>query len=426
MKFINGLLSEQIAIVGWRHGAYADDLVHLFNPMENCSFTDFINDDEVLLSKIGCHFDDNTVAVFSDEDKLLGYVWAGQSDALLSWMNERSCEYVRAHIVKTDKIAEVFWAVPEIPIVLNLHKCYNTQVDMAWADGMPVLQENIEEEKLARTVRLLRDDLKDGKKWNARMQNRFDRMRQYLPTDLSANSFYNCVDVINMLANSEIDEVRDKASELVHYLVKRGSSDKIEWWMNEWWPKFVKETAKNDQLPIYKASGYSQERIEEILRKAPNNLFSHYQTNMFCFCKRLLYSKLPQIVYSRLLTLLAVRDLMLKDGKTVKKEKTQKPPVVANDFRLCVTNPEQADVVIEKLHQLMEGKTKPKDVVMPIRAAMNAGALGRPTWESFCQEFGADRIKSKSSYSAYTNIDIEPYQGSDFNQMVSDFKKLIS
>ncbi len=96
------------------------------------------------------------------------------------------------------------------------------------------------------------------------------------------------------------------------------------------------------------------------------------------------------------------------------------------DFRLLVTKPEKADAVICRLHELMEGKVKPKGVMMPIRAAIDAGAISRPTWAEFCKEFGDKRVKGKASVSDYTNPDVHPYHGKDFDKMVEEFIALIS
>jgi len=123
------------------------------------------------------------------------------------------------------------------------------------------------------------------------------------------------------------------------------------------------------------------------------------------------------------------------DGIREKAEKTDgirekavesEQPLKQDGFRKLVSKPELADRVLEHLHRLMEGKQKPQDVVKPIRAAMDAGAIKRPTWDEFCQEFGQHRIKSKSSLSKYTNPDMLLYHGQDYITMVADFKEMIS
>lgn len=93
-------------------------------------------------------------------------------------------------------------------------------------------------------------------------------------------------------------------------------------------------------------------------------------------------------------------------------------------FARVVIIPQKRKAIISRLHQLMEGKTKPKDVMMPVRAAMDAGVIRRPTDEEFCNEFGADSVKSKSSINDYTNPEKAPYNGADFETMKEEFKRI--
>ena len=93
-------------------------------------------------------------------------------------------------------------------------------------------------------------------------------------------------------------------------------------------------------------------------------------------------------------------------------------------FLAVVTKQQKAEAIIAYIHQLMEGKQKPKDVMMPIRAAIDAGVIRRPTEEEFCDEFGKDRVKAKSSINDYTNPLKIPYDGNDYETMKSEFQKL--
>ena len=95
-------------------------------------------------------------------------------------------------------------------------------------------------------------------------------------------------------------------------------------------------------------------------------------------------------------------------------------------FASTVVDAQKVDAIVALLRQLMEGKTKPKDVLMPVRAAMEAGVIRRPTWEEFCQEFGSNRLKSKTSFSDYTNPDNKPYAGADFEMMKDKFRRLVT
>lgn len=91
----------------------------------------------------------------------------------------------------------------------------------------------------------------------------------------------------------------------------------------------------------------------------------------------------------------------------------------------AINNKAAAIMIISTLHQLMEGKTKPKDVIMPIRAAIEAGAMRRPSWEEFCSEFGDKRVKSKSSLIVYTDPRENKYEGETFDLMVDKFRKMV-
>ncbi len=94
-------------------------------------------------------------------------------------------------------------------------------------------------------------------------------------------------------------------------------------------------------------------------------------------------------------------------------------------FAATVTNVAHADKVISLLNKLMKDKRKPKDVMMPIRAAMDAGAIRRPTWEEFCYEFGLEYVKQKSSFSIYTNPDNNPYDGANYDALKEQFRQCL-
>ena len=92
-------------------------------------------------------------------------------------------------------------------------------------------------------------------------------------------------------------------------------------------------------------------------------------------------------------------------------------------FDTRVTTPARAEEVCALLHELVERQAKPKDIMKPIRAAMEAGVLARPTWGEFCAEFGAGRLKSKASFTLYTGPSYS-YQGEDFRLLVERFREL--
>ena len=107
------------------------------------------------------------------------------------------------------------------------------------------------------------------------------------------------------------------------------------------------------------------------------------------------------------------------------KLKMKQEAAISEDFKKLVTKPECADKVVTRLHELSDGKQKPRDVLMPMRAAMEAGALRRPTWAEYMSEFGSKRT-SKTSLSDYTDPTRNKFEDEQqFWVMVEEFRRLI-
>lgn len=85
-----------------------------------------------------------------------------------------------------------------------------------------------------------------------------------------------------------------------------------------------------------------------------------------------------------------------------------------------------AVAIIEKIRNYVNGKSSPKDKMMPIRAAIEARVIRRPTLNEIKRVFGNDFI-AKSSYHNYTDPNKDPF-GHDkcFQLMVTEFEKLIA
>lgn len=96
-----------------------------------------------------------------------------------------------------------------------------------------------------------------------------------------------------------------------------------------------------------------------------------------------------------------------------------------------VTKPEKEKEIIQLLKTLIKDKTRPKDRTMPIRAAMDAGAILRPSWSEYGKLFGyGNKDTWKSAYSKYTSYDnndnSHPYKNVEaFLVMKKEFEKLI-
>lgn len=118
-------------------------------------------------------------------------------------------------------------------------------------------------------------------------------------------------------------------------------------------------------------------------------------------------------------------------GGKSSRNNVRNPQVIDNNIDQTLLNypfvikQDLAVVVIEKLRDLIKGKSSPKDKMMPIRAAQDAGVIRRPTYGEMKNVFGENFI-SNSSYHNYTNPGKKPFSDNNsFDLMVNEFVKLI-
>lgn len=82
---------------------------------------------------------------------------------------------------------------------------------------------------------------------------------------------------------------------------------------------------------------------------------------------------------------------------------------------------DNTESILVQISKYQAGKSKPKDVAMPVRAAIDAGAIRRPTHEEY-SAVTAFLPLSKTSLSDYTNPFKTPYNGEAYNKMVDSFR----
>lgn len=111
-----------------------------------------------------------------------------------------------------------------------------------------------------------------------------------------------------------------------------------------------------------------------------------------------------------------------QDGyiNSLEKGENKKRDIKNYNFQHCITFPEYATYIIRRLHELVDCQTSPKQIVMPLRAAMDAGIIRQPTWGEFCAEFGCDKVRSKTSLSNYFR-DYYRFKDEAFNLLVKEF-----
>jgi len=305
---------EEIFIVGSRYGELADVITPLYNtpkPIQAADIIQALGCDEVYLKPVPNDHDVYAVAVYAQDTRRIGFVWMYQAPTMRYWLEKHHRSYAKVHITGACPSAQVLMAEMDMPLDVPTisRRCEN--YDAQWASDLPEVMKSISDQSLELGLMLLRDELADATQWSRQLEKRIDTLLENIPLDLSAYRHNAFVDVFKMMRQSKIKEVREHSDLLLHTLVYRGSKEHVSWWAEKWLPSFFREAAEGDLLGVFEAAHYTLQSVEELLDQAPAHLFYLYEVNRTLFVNRLYYSALPQEVYNRLLTLLAVREAML-------------------------------------------------------------------------------------------------------------------
>lgn len=310
-------LSEEIVIVGSRHGGLADIVKPIYekgDPIAKEEIRGILGDDEVVISPEENHFDAYAVGVYTIDLKPIGHVWMCQAPAIRRWLKDSGRKYLKARITRVCVNACVLMATCGSPLRLEETERIYDRIDDEWAKELPEVLTSLTEQSLGLGLLLLRDELEESKSWSPKLQLRIDNLLKYLPLDLSGHHYRDCISLYKMMMRSEDAEVRVQGEYVLASFVHRGSPNQMQWWVENWLPDFFRDAAESDLLGIFESARYTLEDVEELLQHAPANLFHLYQANRQRFARQLFYSALPQTLYNRLLTLLAVREIMLAQG----------------------------------------------------------------------------------------------------------------
>lgn len=266
-------------------------------------------------------FDFHAVGARTEENLFLGFVWMYQSYALREWMTDQGVKCIKARIKRVNtKYGLIFAEVEGMTLKCQVRDSYN--IDTNWASGLPRVLPYNNSMSLDVAMFLLHEALTENMDYE-QLSSRFDNLLEYLPTDLSAHYYRECVELYHLMEQSSSEKVREMRDTLLHTFVNRGSTEKMEWWVKECLPRFISLAEDNNLLGLYKAANFTLERVEALLESAPNGLFYLYKYDHVHFAKQLYYLTLPNDVYNRLLTLLAVRELM-QGVRTEDKQKLTK------------------------------------------------------------------------------------------------------
>ena len=330
---------NEIIIVGSRYGELASvvkPLYAMMTPVTQRDIKEKLGGDVVYLSPTENQFDDDAVGVFTVSQQLLGYVWMYQSYGLKQMLRNSGKRYVKAQISRMNTTFGLLMATSDGSWTLDANVQDNTIDAPTWAIDLPEVLTSMTSQSLTLGLDLLSDELRESTAWSDRLRQRVDNVLRHLPLDLSASHCQECMEVYRQMKQSTIAEVRSHSELLLQTLVSRGSQQQMEWWTEHWLTDFFASAASGDLLRLYEADGWTLERVEELLRKAPERLFQLYLVNKYRFATSLYYSRLSQRTYDRLLTLLAVREAMLakQSSDPAEKHEAEREEMFSDDERI--------------------------------------------------------------------------------------------
>lgn len=357
-------ISDEIVCVGGRYGDFADVLESLFaenKPIEPYEIRKALGGgDEIHLAPASNDFVPYAVGVFNQNMKRIGYVWMRQAPAIRAWLVANGLSYISGRITEVDQISKSLKIEAHKPLYLPVVDRWK-KLDFNWASDLPQVHAPLSDPSLTLSIMRLHDELKTAKKWSDGMQLMIDNLLRALPTDLSEKRCEECVEIYHMMRRSPIEEIRRQSSYLLKVLIKEEADEHLNWWMNDWLPGYFKEVVDAGVDKIFAVAQYSLEDVERKLERAPYNLFNIYKATPHVFAFRLYFSSLPQSIYDRLLTLLAVREAMKADQKNIEGCFERTVPVRLKFFK-------------DRCFRNIGGQESLKDLIKSIRPRINVNS----------------------------------------------------
>lgn len=119
-------------------------------------------------------------------------------------------------------------------------------------------------------------------------------------------------------------------------------------------------------------------------------------------------------VYKKAVKYKEITDKALKNYEEVKKT------AALIDFRFCICNSEKSEKIIALIKKYMKGKTEPRDIFMPIAAAIASHVVRTPTWTEISSEFHLSETLESSFYRLIRN-GCKSYESKAFLNIVKEF-----
>lgn len=310
------LVMDELIITGGRHGDMPDCLTAPF------AEGDLVNADDIR-SRIGCEIvylkrthndhDQYAIGVYTSSKKRLGFLWVNQSYAMYEWMLSHKVERVRARICRVSTRYGFMISKPLTPMKLTIRPSENVFLNMDWGMNVPKVQHCRMVDELNISMMMLEDALAENDAWNEDLKMLIEDVIEHLPYDLSTLNVIRSVRLYVMMKDSQIREVRHESDRLLYAIIHRGSPEKMSWWLNSCLTQYFNEAREGSLLRMFECANFRLEQVEELLHQAPQQLYHYYLGDKDHFATHLLYSSLPYELYARLLTLLAVWEMMTQD-----------------------------------------------------------------------------------------------------------------
>lgn len=317
---------NELVIVGSRYKDLADVFCEYYEtgkPLEHDDLVRILGSDRVMLLPVRNTYDYYAVEVRTTDRKLLAHIWMYQSYAVREWMNDHEMKCMQARVTRINTRYGLIFAEPVDAADLVISGRCNINIDESWARGLPDFYQSNDSQSLSLSLYMLHDELPNAEGWNNRLETRMLNLLQDLLSDLSAEYYDECMELYYMMKHSPIAGIREQSDRLLDGYVRRASIDNMTWWRRVWLPQYIQDVAESDVPRMFELAGYDLQSVEALLHRAPEGLSYLYEANPERFAYHLYYSTLSRDVYTRLLTLIAVRQVMREKGGKSTKESVE-------------------------------------------------------------------------------------------------------
>ena len=242
-----------------------------------------------------------------------------------------------------------------------------------------------------------------------------------LPLAFSKEDKENCIKVNVMLQNSRIAGASEWNAKVVEVLDFLNHSDKRTETVRRWL-----DDLKLSAVCRQEADGIKATKLEQMtsnLNDFPDGLFACYKRDFVTFCGNLYYNRIPSAKLQEFMNGIAVYELVRE--RMADHPKKAEKGVGASCYPFVIDQ-SMAEAVVDRIRSYMQGKdrSQPRDIMMAVRAAQDAGVIRRIRYNEMQEAFPDFCPNSPASVSKYTKEDETPYTDEAFKDMVKVFGRM--